>query len=97
MFLLITIIFSYFLQLAAFMRVGAECTGFSWSEVGLHINHISSFSLKCNNIKALPCQVITRHKGSRHTLALSPSLTRKSRGEAQQKEEEEAQVESGGS
>lgn len=79
------------------MRIEAEFTGVTRIEVGLHINHISSFSLKCKNIKALPCQVVARHKGGRHTLAPGPSLTGENRGVAQQKEEEKAQVESGGS
>ena len=85
---------NYFLQHVALKGVGAESTGVAWSEVGLHVNHVGSFSLQGDHIKALSHQIVARYKRSRLTLTAVPNLTGENKGVVRE-EEEEAQVERG--
>ena len=85
---------NYFLQLVALKGVGAESTGSIWREVGLHVNHVGSFSLQGDHIKALSHQVVAWHKRSRLTLAAVPNPKGENRAVVRKKEEE-TQVERG--
>lgn len=75
----------------AFKLIGAECTGTIRVEVCLHVNHVRSFPLHCDHIKALPYQVVTWYKGGSITLALVSNPT----GENLGLNNEEAQEEKG--
>lgn len=85
---------NYLLQPVALKRVGAESTGAAWSEVGPHINHVGSFTLQGDHVKALPHQVVAWYKGSGLALAVVPDPTGENKGVVRQKEEE-TQVEKG--
>ena len=77
---MLSLVLSYFLQDVALERVGAEVTAAIWSEVGLHVDHVGRLPLQGDYVKALPDQVVTRHKGSGLALAAGPSLTGEGRG-----------------
>lgn len=70
---------TYFLQLVALKRVGAQSTGAIWREVGLHVNGVGSFTLLGDHIKALPHKVVSWYKGSSIALSGVPNLTAQNR------------------